>query len=163
MAVLIRRAKDEDWNQCWAIIEPVFAAGETYPYENVTKAEMRELWFEAPMVTYVALDEEERILGTYTLKPNVVGRGSHVCNCGYIVSKAARGQGIASQMCRHSQEQAIELGFKAMQFNFVVSTNAGAVALWQRLGFEIIGTLPKVFRHSKAGLVDAHVMFKQLV
>ena len=158
----IRRAEAADWAGCWAIIEPVFAAGETYPYENMSESEARVLWFENPLATYVALDASNTIVGTYTLKPNMPGRGSHVCNCGYIVGSANAGKGVATSMCENSQREAVRLGFTAMQFNFVVSTNERAVALWQRLGFEIVGTVPKVYRHARFGLVDAHVMFKQL-
>lgn len=159
----IRRAEVADWAGCWAIIQPVFAAGETYPYENMTESEVRVLWFEAPLATHVALDALGTIVGTYTLKPNMPGRGAHVCNCGYIVNSAEAGKGVATAMCEHSQREAVRLGFTAMQFNFVISTNMRAVALWQKLGFKIIGTLPRVFRHARLGLVDAHIMFKQLV
>lgn len=163
MAVNIRKAEDEDWDNCWSIIEPVFAAGETYPHENCSSDQGKEYWFGSSNNVYVAEDESGNTLGTYMLKANVTGRGSHVCNCGYIVSPAARGKGIATQMCEHSQQEAIKLGFHAMQFNFVVATNRGAVDLWKRLGFDIIGTLPGVFRHSSKGMVDAHIMFKKLI
>jgi len=162
MSITIREAVNDDWPNCWAIIEPVFAAGDTYPYEDLSQEEARELWFDVPLKTYVAVDETLNVIGTYILKPNVTGRGDHVCNCGYVVDPKARGKGVASAMCVHSQEQAVELGFLAMQFNFVVASNEGAVRLWQKLGFEIIGTLPKVFRHASLGLVDAHIMFKKL-
>ena len=66
-------------------------------------------------------------------------------------------------MCAHSQREALSRGFRAMQFNFVVSTNEQAVRLWQRNGFEIVGTLPGAYRHSKLGYVDAYVMYKRLI
>ncbi len=103
-----------------------------------------------------------KILGTYYIKPNQPALGAHVCNCGYIVAEKARGKGIASEMCSHSQHKALSMGFKAMQYNLVVSTNKGAVRLWKKLGFRIIGTLPRAFRHSQSGFVDAFVMYKQL-
>ena len=114
-----------------------------------------------PRKTYV-VEEGGEILGTYFIKTNHEGPGAHVCNCGYMVSSNARGKGLATSMCEHSQEQALVLGYKAMQFNFVASSNEGAVRLWNKLGFEIVGTLPKAFEHPNLGLVDAHVMFKWL-
>ncbi|NWO06960.1 MAG: GNAT family N-acetyltransferase, partial [Alteromonadaceae bacterium] len=96
------------------------------------------------------------------IKTNQSGPGQHVCNCGYMVSANARGKGIATQMCEHSQKIALELGYKAMQFNFVASTNVGAVGLWNKLGFENVGCLPKAFLHPKKGYVDALVMYKWL-
>ena len=159
----IRRAEPADWQACWAIIQPVFAKGDSYPYSgDMPEADARRLWLEAPLRCYVAEDDGGGILGTYYLKANQAGRGDHVCNCGYVTAEAARGRGVASAMCRHSQEEAKALGFTAMQFNLVVVTNTGAVALWQKLGFDIIGTLPGVFRHDELGPVDAHVMFKHL-
>jgi ribosomal protein S18 acetylase RimI-like enzyme len=116
---------------------------------------------EIPRATFVA-EENGKLLGTYYIKSNQPGGGEHVCNCGYMVSSAARGRGIASAMCGHSQKIAGELGYKAMQFNFVVSTNESAVKLWHRLGFVTAGTLPKGFNHPAKGYVDALVMYKWL-
>ncbi len=159
----IRPFEAADWPTLWPILQSTFAAGDTYTFSpQSTEAEIHKAWVELPADTFVACDESGNILGTYFIKPNQPGLGAHVCNCGYVVSKEAQGQGIASQMCEHSQKLAIELGFRAMQFNFVVSTNTGAVRLWQKLGFEIIGTLPGVFQHQKLGFVDAFVMFKNL-
>jgi RimJ/RimL family protein N-acetyltransferase len=120
------------------------------------------VWIEMPQATYVAKDPVGAVIGTYYLKPNQPALGSHVCNCGYVVSERARGQGVASLMCEHSQYEARRLGFRAMQFNLVVSTNEGAVRLWKKLGFDIVGTLPGAFRHPRDGYVDAFVMFKEL-
>lgn len=120
------------------------------------------LWIVVPQEVYVATAEEGEILGTYYIKPNQPGLGSHVCNCGYIVSENARGKGVASRMCEHSQQVAVDVGFRAMQFNLVVSTNEGAIRLWKKLGFQVIGTLPKAFKSQSAGYVDAHVMYKEI-
>ncbi|MCB1386133.1 MAG: GNAT family N-acetyltransferase [Nitratireductor sp.] len=159
----IREARDADWPSCWRIIQPVFAAGETYPaYGGIDSEEARAYWMVSARKTYVAVDEDGSLLGTYYLRPNQPGRGDHVCNCGYVTADVARGRGIATAMCEHSQREATRLGFTAMQFNLVVATNTAAVRLWRKLGFEIIGTLPGVFRHDRLGPVDAHVMFKQL-
>ena len=107
--------------------------------------------------------EYDEVLGTYYIKPNQPDLGGHVCNCGYIVSENARGKGIASEMCEHSQHEAVRRGFRSMQYNLVVTTNEGAIRLWKRHGFEVVGTLSEAFRHPQLGYVDAHVMYKKLV
>lgn len=152
-----------DWPSVWKLIEPVFRSGETYAFSpEIMEAEARKAWIELPTATFIAKDDEGAVLGTYYIKPNQPGLGSHVCNCGYIVGENARGKGMATLMCEHSQSEAMRLGFRAMQFNLVVSTNEGAVRLWQKLGFEIVGTLPGAFRHPRHGFIDAFVMYKQL-
>lgn len=162
-SLTIRRFKMEDWPRVWHILEPVFRAGDTYTFpSDLTSSDAFERWITKPLRTFVAEDEEGKIVGTYFLKPNQEGGGSHVCNCGYVTAVTARGKGVASEMCVHSQVAAIEEGFKAMQYNFVISTNEGAIHLWEKHGFEIVGTLPKAFDHPSEGLVDAHVMYKWL-
>jgi ribosomal protein S18 acetylase RimI-like enzyme len=101
-------------------------------------------------------------VGTYYLRANQAGGGDHVCNCGYVTSNASRRRGVARLMCQHSLAEASRIGFRAMQFNCVVSTNEGAVKLWKSLGFDIVGTLPGAFRHPTTGAVDAYVMFRTL-
>ena len=161
--IKIHTFEESDWAATWQVIEPVFRAGETYPFSpDITEEEAHQAWVEMPSATFVAKDENNDVLGTYYIKPNQPALGAHVCNCGYIVAEKARGRGIASEMCRHSQQKAASLGFRAMQYNLVVSTNEGAVRLWKRHGFEVIGTLPKAFQHQKLGFVDAFVMYKQL-
>jgi ribosomal protein S18 acetylase RimI-like enzyme len=161
---IIRPFEPADWPTLWLILKTTFAAGDTYTFSpQSTEAEIQKAWIELPAATFVACAGDGKIVGTYIIKPNQPGLGAHVCNCGYVVSKEAQGQGIAAQMCEHSQKLAVEMGFRAMQFNFVVATNTGAVRLWQKLGFEIVGTLPSVFQHQKLGFVDAHVMLKKLI
>jgi len=158
----IREATREDFEQIWPIFHEIAAAGETYAYPpDITKEEALKLWIDAPRKTFV-LEENGQILGTYYIKTNQFGPGDHVCNCGYMVSSAARGRGLATAMCEHSQEVARALGYKAMQFNFVASSNEGAVRLWQKLGFTIVGRLPRAFRHPSRGYVDALGMYKWL-
>jgi ribosomal protein S18 acetylase RimI-like enzyme len=125
--------------------------------------EARRVWVEQAQKICVATGPGASVVGTYFLKPNQPGLGAHVCNCGYVVSKQARGQGIASAMCEHSQQTAVGLGFRAMQFNLVVSTNSGAARLWERHGFAVIGVLPGAYYSLSQGFVDALVMYKQLV
>jgi len=161
--ITIRPYQEQDWLEIWQVIHPVFRAGDTYAFApDISEEEARLAWVKLPTATFVAEDEQGSILGTYYLKPNQPGLGAHVCNCAYVVRERARGQGIASMMCEHSQREALTLGFRAMQFNLVVSSNTAAVRLWQRLGFEIVGTLPQAFRHAELGFVDAYVMYKLL-
>lgn len=158
--VKIRNAADADWNHVWPIVQETFDSGDTYPYApGTTKKEAYQIWMASTTATYIAI-KDECIVGTYYLKPNQPGLGSHVCNAGYIVAVKARGRGIGRAMCAHSLKEAVILGFKAMQYNLVVSTNINAIELWKDMGFEMIGTLPKAFNHSKKGLVDAHIMYQ---
>ena len=161
--IKIRIYKENDWPAVWGIIGPVFRAGETYTFpRDISEEEARNAWVSLPKATYVAVNQEGAILGTYYIKPNQPGLGDHICNCGYIVAENARGQGIASKMCEHSQREAIAQGFQAMQFNLVVSTNEGAVRVWKSLGFDVLGTIPQAFRHPRHGYVDAFIMYKRL-
>ncbi|MCU7836638.1 MAG: GNAT family N-acetyltransferase [gamma proteobacterium symbiont of Taylorina sp.] len=160
MTKKIREALLEDFDEIWPIFHEIVSAGETYAYpQETTKEQALKIWIETPRNTYVFV-EDGHILGTYYLKTNQVGPGCHVCNCGYMVSSKARGKGLATAMCQHSQKQAIKLGYKAMQFNFVASSNEGAVGLWNKLGFDTVGHLPKAFHHPKKGYVDALIMYK---
>lgn len=158
----IREAAGSDFDAIWPIFQEIVSAGETYAYsQDTSKEEAERLWMQMPRKTYVA-EEEGRILGTYYLKTNQAGPGKHVCNCGYMVSSEARGRGAATLMCEHSQQMAVELGYKAMQFNFVAESNVGAVKLWEKLGFETVGRLTRAFKHPSKGFVDALVMYKWL-
>lgn len=159
----IRRFQETDWPLVWPILRTTFSSGDTYAFSpQSTEAEIYKVWVEMPAATYVACAPDGQVLGTYILKSNQPGLGSHVCNCGYVVAPAAQGQGLASAMCEHSQAEAVSMGYLAMQFNLVVATNERAVRLWKRLGFSVAGTLPGAFRHQSLGFVDALVMFKQL-
>ena len=151
---------DED--AIWAVLEPTIRAGETYtlPRDMARQAALA-YWF-APQHEVFVAEEDAGVLGTYFLQANQHGGGSHVANCGYVTAPWATGRGVARAMCAHSLERARERGFKAMQFNFVVSTNERAVALWHSFGFEIVGRLPGAFHHPAAGFVDALVMYRSL-
>ena len=158
----IREAAKTDWESIWPIFREIVSAGETYAYDPATTQEDAErIWLVSPRKVFVA-EENGSILGTYYLKTNQAGPGNHVCNGGYMVSPDARGKGLATRMCEHSQRIAIELGYKAMQFNFVASSNEGAVRLWTKLGFATVGTLPGAFKHPSLGYVDALIMYKWL-
>jgi ribosomal protein S18 acetylase RimI-like enzyme len=145
-------------------MEPVIRSGETYPYKRDMDSDgARRMWIEATEAAYVAEDDTGEILGTYYIKPNQPTLGAHVANCGYMVSENARGRGVATAMCEHSQEEAVRLGYRAMQYNLVVTTNQAGVHLWQKMGFDIVGALPGAFHHATDGYVDAYVMYKTLV
>lgn len=161
--MIIRPAVEADEAEVMKIVAPVLRAGETYAIDtDLSDAAMRDYWFLPAHAVFVAEDEGV-ILGTYYLQANQGGGGRHVANCGYMVSTEAQGKGVAAAMCEHSQVVARERGFRAMQFNHVVSKNTRAVALWQKLGFAIVGTLPLAFKHPVHGFVDSYVMFKALV
>ena len=160
----IRRFDAADWPALWPLLSATFASGDTYAFDpRSSEAEVRKAWIDTPAATVVACGDDGRIVGTYFIKPNQPGLGSHVCNCGYVSAPAARGQGVATALCEHSQIQASAMGFRAMQFNLVVASNEGAVRLWLKLGFHVVGRLPGAFAHIEQGDVDALVMYKALV
>ena len=160
--ITIRPARDADFAALWPMLCDVIRAGETYAINpGLSREAVRVLWMQTPRATYVAEIGGE-IRGTFYIKTNQPGGGAHVCNAGFVVAGHARGQGLARAMCLRAEDEARSLGYLAMQFNFVVETNAGAIALWQRLGFQTVGRLPRAFRHPTAGLVDALVMYKWL-
>ena len=160
--MLIRPIQPADYDAVWRIFHEVVARGDTYAYDPITtRDEALRLWVDVPRATYVA-EAEGEVRGTYYLKTNQPGLGDHVCNAGYMVAGRARGRGLGRAMAEHSLEEARRLGYRAMQYNFVASTNKGAIRLWKQLGFDVVGTLPGAFRHAEQGYVDALVMYQQL-
>ena len=160
--MIIRRATLEDWPAIWAMLEPVFRAGETYAVaRDITEDTARTIWMETPAETFVAVTNND-VFGTYYIKTNYQGGAAHICNCGYVTAHRAQGRGVARALCEQSQDVARDLGYRAMQFNLVLASNVRAVALWERLGFAIAGTLPDAVDHPNLGMVDAHVMWKAL-
>lgn len=158
----IRVAEAKDFEAIWLIFHEVVSAGNAYAFSpNTSRDEAYYLWMELPTTTYVAV-EQDNIVGTYYLKPNLPGLGSHVCNAGFMVAKTARGRGLGRKMGKHGLQQARIHGFKAMQFNFVISTNEAAIKLWKSLGFEIVGTLSKACHHQQLGWVDVYIMYQWL-
>jgi L-amino acid N-acyltransferase YncA len=142
----------------------VFRAGETFPHDpGITGGEAQVAWVEQSLAVMVAVDPAGAVVGTYYLRPNSLALGAHVANAGYVVAEPCRRQGIGSRLCQHSLQAARRLGFRAMQFNLVVSTNTAGLRCWQRNGFQVVGTLPGAFRHKRLGYVDALVMFQGLV
>jgi L-amino acid N-acyltransferase YncA len=158
----IRAARPTDADVIWAILEPTIRAGETYTLPmDMNRTDAMAYWLSREHEVFVA-EENRQVLGTYFLQANQRGGGAHVANCGYITAPAATGRGVARAMCAHSLDRARSRGFRAMQFNFVVSTNERAVRLWQSFGFEIVGRLPGAFCHPAQGDVDAFVMYRSL-
>lgn len=160
--MLIRKVIPSDATAILDIIMPTIREGETYSLDrDMSEADALAYWTSPEKETFVAEDEGV-VLGTYYMRPNQMGGGRHICNCGYMTSASAAGRGVASQMCDHSLQYARERGYRGMQFNFVVSTNERAIRLWKRKGFDVVGTLPSAFHSPSAGYVDALVMFQTL-
>ncbi len=158
----VRLATTSDQDAVWEIFHQVIARGDTYVFDPTTpKQDMEQHWFAPYMKTYV-LEHNQQLAGTYILKPNFIGAGSHIANASYMVHPEKQGQGMGHILCEHSIQEARRLGFLAIQFNIVVSTNQAAIVLWKKHGFAIIGTTPDGFQHPQQGLVDTHIMYKKL-
>jgi L-amino acid N-acyltransferase YncA len=159
----IRAATEADHDAIWKIFHEIVAAGDTYAFEpKMSREEALAYWFRSDTRTYVA-ENHERVVGTYILRPSQLGRGSHVANAAFMVASDTQGRGVGRVMAEHCLSEARRLGFRAMQFNFVVSTNTSAIHLWKRLGFEIVGTLPGAYRHPQRGYVGVYVMYRSLL
>lgn len=160
--IAIRPASDSDFDAVWPIFHAVVKKGDTYAYPPDTDRDGAfKIWMTPPAMPYIAC-EGDRVVGTYFIKPNQPGQGAHVANAGFMVDPGCQGRGIGRLMGEHAVQEAQRLGFTAMQFNLVVSTNQGAVVLWQKLGFHIVCTLPGAFRHPDQGFVDAYIMYRNL-
>jgi len=162
MDIIIRKATKQDGPNIWAILKPIFRAGETYAVDpDISQAAALAFWCDGTHTAFVA-EQSGLILGTYYICPNQGGNGAHICNCGFATDEQAQGKGIARAMLEHSLDIAPKLGFQAMQFNFVLANNSRAVAIWQKYGFKIVGRIPQAFNHPKNGYVDALVMYKMM-
>jgi L-amino acid N-acyltransferase YncA len=159
---MIRPATQADHDGIWDIFRAVIAPGDTYVFDpGMSRDDALAYWFRPDTHTYVAAGNA-KLFGTYILKPNQPALGSHIANAAFMVSPVARGCGVGRRMGEHCLAEARRLGFRGMQFNFVVSTNEAALRLWEALGFRIVGTLPGAFRHPQRGFIDAHVMFRSV-
>lgn len=160
--MIIAPMRAEDWPDVWTTLEPIIRAGETYALpRDMSEAAAQAYWCGPDRDVFV-VRSDGAIAGSYYLRANQLGPGAHVANAGYAVHGDHQGKGLARAMCAHSLEMARTQGFRAMQFNLVVSSNARAVRLWQHMGFAIIGTVPEAFAHPVHGFVDAHVMFQEI-
>jgi GNAT superfamily N-acetyltransferase len=161
-SLTIREIRPEEFELVWPIFHAVVSSGDTYAYSpDLALGAARTLWAGPPARAFVA-ELEGAVVGTYSLRPNQPGLGNHVANAGYMVAPEARGQGIARALCEHSMDTARGAGFTAMQFNFVVSSNEGAVRLWHRCGFRVVGQVPRAFRHRERGPTDVFIMHRFL-
>ena len=159
----IRAATEADHDAIWNIFHEIVAAGDTYAFDpKMSREKALAYWFRADTHTYVA-EKAGRVVGTYILRPNQPGPGSHVANAAFMVALDAQGSGVGREMAEHCLDQARRMGFRAVQFNFVVSTNAPAIHLWEQLGFKIVGTLPGAFHHPEKGYVDVYVLYRSLL
>ena len=159
----IRPATERDREAIWNIFHEIVVAGDTYAFDpNMSREEALAYWFRDDTHTYVA-EKNGGIVGTYILRPNQSGPGSHVANAAFMVASDAQSSGVGRRMAEHCLSEARRMGFRAMQFNFVVSTNTAAIHLWKQLGFKIVGALPGAFRHPEKGYVDVYVMFRSLL
>jgi len=185
--IKIRSATTKDHDAIWKIFHEIISAGDTYSLDpRMSREEALAYWFRADTQTYVAElhrqsvgeavgfprtatpsptggRKDQVIVGTYILRANQSGGGSHVANAAFMVASDAQGCGVGRAMAEHCLNEARRIGFRAMQFNYVISTNTPAIRLWQELGFEIVGTLPGAFRHPEKGYVDVYVMFRSLL
>ena len=164
MKLNIRLAdKRKDYDEIWEIFKRVISTGDTYVFDPYTpKEKLTQYWLAEYMETFVAVDENDAILGTYIIKPNQIDLGNHIANSSYMVNPKFQGRGIGKLLCEYSINYAKEKGFLGMQFNVVVSTNIAAIRLWEKFGFKIIGKTPNGFRHNTFGFVDTLIMFKDL-
>ena len=158
----IRLATSYDEDAIWSIFHAVIATGDTYVFDpHISREDALAYWFRSDIRTYV-IEDNGWVVGTYILQPNQPALGSHVANAAFMVILSARGLGVGRSIAEHCLNEARRLGYVAMQFNFVASTNRVAVRLWRQFDFTIVGTLPGAFRHPTPGLVDAYVMFRHL-
>ncbi len=168
MGLTIREADPEnDWlTGIWPIFRSVIQAGDTYAFAPETDEPAARLaWMLPPPArVFVAVDEERNtILGTSLLKANQPGLGAHVANAGFMVAAHAQGNGVGTFLAENALAWARAAGFAAMQFNYVVSTNSRAMALWKRLGFSVVGRVPQAFAHRVLGQrVDVVIMHRFL-
>lgn len=159
----IRAATESDNDAVWNIFQEIVAAGDTYAFDpKMSREEALAYWFRTDTNTYIA-EKDGCVVGTYILKPNQLGPGSHVANAAFMVASDAQGSGVGRRMAEHCLSEARRMGFRAMQFNFVISTNTPATHLWEQVGFKIVGTLPGAFHHPEKGYVDVYVMYRSLL
>ena len=152
-----------EFDVAWPLWRDAIAAGNTYPYApDSTLEQGRAIWCSSEKQTYIA-EQEGEVVGSFYIRPNQPELGAHVCNAGYIISAQHGGKGFGRAMAEWSLQEAIRLGYRAIQFNLVVADNIASLKIWEKLGFETIGTVPEAFRNSHKGYVDAHILYKKLV
>jgi ribosomal protein S18 acetylase RimI-like enzyme len=160
--MMIRPVTLSDADAIWGILEPIVRVGESFALPREMEREQGLGYWLSPEHTVFVAEDEGVVVGSYYVRANQKGGGAHVANAGYMTAGSAAGRGVAQAMCGHSLKQATAMGFRAMQFNFVVSSNERAVHLWRKFGFEVVGRLPEAFLHPGLGYVDALVMYRRL-
>ncbi|MGQ0840117.1 GNAT family N-acetyltransferase [Actinokineospora sp.] len=159
----VRRASAADWPRIWPLWHRVVSTGETYMSAPDTDRETAAgVWLLPPPAAIFVAEDGSDVVGTALLKPAQPGLGDHVANAAFMVDPDRAGQGIGRRLAEHVLDAARALGYTAMQFNAVVSTNTAAIALWTSLGFDVLATIPGAFRHARLGPVAIHVMFREL-
>ncbi len=160
--IKVRPAEEADQDAIWEIVKEVIAEGSTYVfYPDSSRQKMLSYWLALDKKVYVVIWKEQ-IVATFTIKPNLPDRASHVANASYMVSPQHAGKGIGEFIGRYSLDEARRLGYKAMQFNIVIKSNEKAVNLWKKIGFRIIGEVPNAFQHPKLGMTNAYIMYQEL-
>lgn len=162
MNLLVRPITTNDHDMLWKIIEAVIKGGETYVFDPDSSREKMLTYWLAPEKKVYVVEMEGEIVGTFTIKPNMADRGSHIANASYMVNPSHSGKGIGEFMGKYSLHEAKRLGYLAMQFNIVIKSNERAVNLWKKIGFKIIGEVPKAFRHPRLGFTNAYIMYREL-
>jgi GNAT superfamily N-acetyltransferase len=162
----IRPFVEGDWAQVEAIFREVLAAGETYCGDPaMSEADVRAYWL-SDAHTVVAVDEDDsgtgNVLGSAHMGPNRPAQGSHVGTASFIVAASARGRGLGRALAEYVVGWHREQGYRGIQFNAVVESNAAAVHLWEDFGFQVIGTVPGAFRRPSGEYVGLHVMYLDL-
>ncbi len=160
--MVIRPATEADRDALIDLFLEVVRAGDAFAYDPATNRRQAEAYWFAPDMAVYACESDGEVLGSCMIRPNQPGLGDHVANAGFMVTERAKGQGLGREMGLFALQEAVRLGYSAMQFNFVVASNQGALALWHSLGFEIIGRVPKAFRHAQEGPTDVFVMYRSL-
>jgi L-amino acid N-acyltransferase YncA len=162
--VLIREATETDWPAIWPFFRTIVRAGETYAYDpGLDEGAARAIWMlSAPGRTFVAVDDDNAVLGSAKCHPNQAGPGSHVATASFMVDPERGARGVGRALAEFVIDWARTQGYLAMQFNAVVETNTRAVRLWHSVGFEIVGTVPEAFAHPEHGYVGLHVMHRYL-
>jgi len=162
-AVRTADASFQDWSEIWPILRQVAQAGETFCWpRDISEDQARAYWMQPPPKLTLVLRDAGAVVGTATLHPNHAGPAMHVANASFAVDPRCRGRGVGRQLAEDTLARARAEGYRAMQFNAVVETNEGAVALWKSLGFRVLTTVPEAFLHPTAGYVGLHIMHRSL-
>lgn len=158
----LRLFHPNDEEELYQIFREVVESGSQFPYECSSTKEFRQQFFAPHGKVYVCHTLAGEVVGGFFLKANFSGRSSHIANAAYMIHSTYRGKGVGSLLIKASLHLAKDLGFQAMQFNMVLSQNRLAVKLYQKLGFNIVGTLPEAVRNPDGSYQDGYVLHRKL-